>query len=428
MKRDQQEIEPGESSLLANRNLRALIVVAIYQGFTVAINPVAAPWIMPSFGIGPAGLAGLFAWIATSALLAFGAMRLFDRIGRRRVVWWTMAMTPLGALGAALSATIVAFTMSEIVLNAAASAAVGGIIVLIAEELPVHQRAKGQSLVGLALGAGTGCCLMAMPALVRLGLSWRWLLLAPAVPVLCLGPVWRMLTAGEFRSDHAPANHGDQVPHRVLSRRYRRRAGALGLALAARTTATATAASWSYFHCTRVAGMSPLSASLTLLIAGSLANLGYALGATFSDRFGRVPTVAAGSSLMAVSTAWSFWGPPNQFRAPALWLGVGFFAISLARNATNVGVSSSATELFPASLRGTIIGWLGLIQAAGSIAAQSLVARFAPMAGGVSPVVGGLGLLALITAAIFAFAIEETRGIDLNLAYGPPDRADLPQL
>jgi MFS family permease len=81
----------------------AVVVMLFYQGFTMSINGVGAPWIAESFGLGESGIAQLYAWISISALGALILSRLADRAGRRRVLLWCMTATPLCALGTALS-------------------------------------------------------------------------------------------------------------------------------------------------------------------------------------------------------------------------------------------------------------------------------------------------------------------------------------
>ena len=48
-----------------------LLAALAFQGFALAINGVAAPWMMTSFGLDQAGMARAFAWISLSAIGAF---------------------------------------------------------------------------------------------------------------------------------------------------------------------------------------------------------------------------------------------------------------------------------------------------------------------------------------------------------------------
>ncbi|HYR78759.1 MAG TPA: MFS transporter, partial [Candidatus Dormibacteraeota bacterium] len=146
------------------------------QAFALTINGVAAPWIMQSFQLNQSSLARLFAVISVSAIGALIITRLFDVIGRMRVLRWCAIATSLGAIGAALSPSLIAFALCELILNAASSAAIAAGVVVIAEKLPPSERAAGQSLAGIAVRVGSGVTVALMPVLAYGEYSWRWLL------------------------------------------------------------------------------------------------------------------------------------------------------------------------------------------------------------------------------------------------------------
>src|SRR5512140_1212068 len=79
----------------ARRTVWAICGMLYYQGYTMAINGIGAPWIAKSFNLGESGIATLYAWISISALGALALSRLADRIGRRRVLLTCMIATPL---------------------------------------------------------------------------------------------------------------------------------------------------------------------------------------------------------------------------------------------------------------------------------------------------------------------------------------------
>ncbi len=135
----------------------SIATVFCFQGFTMSINGIGSPWIAKSFHLGESGIASLFAWISFSAIGALGLSRMIDRMGRRRMLLVCMAGTSVSALAAAFSTNIVAFALSEIALYAFIGATVSGGVVILAEELPIELRARGQSWGGLGLGHGEGC-------------------------------------------------------------------------------------------------------------------------------------------------------------------------------------------------------------------------------------------------------------------------------
>lgn len=385
------------------------------QAFTLSINGVASPWIMRSFHLNQSSLARLFAWISVSAIGALIFTRLFDVIGRRRVLRWCAIASSLGAIGAALSRSLMAFTLCEILLNAAASAAIAAAMVVMAETLPAAERATGQSLVGIAVRVGAGFSVALMPLLAYAGYSWRWLLVLAALPNIGLHLIdGTRDEISESQAAAAKSNRAGNALSDLLGPRYRRRAITLAASALLSSIAINSSKSWIYFHTVSIVGTPPAAASVMLLIAGGLALVGYPLGAASCERFGRVPTVSGFSLALALGAIWSFWGPPSTFRHPLLWLGAGFSWFGMATNATSVGTNSSATELVPGGLRTTMIGCLVFAGAMGQMTGQGIVAALAPRLGGISNVVGYLGLLAIGVSLLFGFLIEETRGLALE--------------
>ena len=51
----------------ARRTVVAICGMLYYQGYTMAINGIGAPWIAKSFNLGESGIARLYAWISISA-------------------------------------------------------------------------------------------------------------------------------------------------------------------------------------------------------------------------------------------------------------------------------------------------------------------------------------------------------------------------
>ena len=408
---------------LAASNLWMLSMLAI-QAFALTINGVAAPWIMRSFDLNQASLARLFAVISISAIGALILTRMFDVIGRRRVLRWCAVATSVGAFGAALSPNLIAFTVCELMLNASASAAIAAGVVVIAEKLLPAERAAGQGLAGIAVRIGSGVTVALMPMLAYGGFSWRWLLVLAATANIGLHLAVFDRVHDEISGVQPAAANRDRGGNSIsdlMRPRYRRLAITFVCSALLSSIAITSSKSWIYFHAVSTVGIAPAAASVMLLIAGALAMTGYPLGAASSERFGRVPTVAGFAMLLALGAVCSFWGPPANFRYPILWLGVGVTAFGAATNATSVGANSSATELIPSGLRTTMIGCTVFAGAIGQVAGQSVVAALAPTFGGVSNVVGYLGLLAIGVSILYSFLIDESRGLALEEIGADPE-------
>src|SRR5215471_6495345 len=132
----------------------AIVILLVYQGYSLSIAGVAAPWIAKSFALNEAALARLFAWMSLSAIGALILARMADRVGRRRIILFSLITTSLCAGGAATAPTSIIFAIFEIAISALLAGSVSSAIVLLAEELPANQRARGQAFAAFASAIG----------------------------------------------------------------------------------------------------------------------------------------------------------------------------------------------------------------------------------------------------------------------------------
>lgn len=397
--------------------IAAIVLLLIYQGYSLSIVGVAAPWIARSFSLDEARLAELFAWISVSALGALILARLADRVGRRRIIVASLTLSPLFALGAAVAREPAPFALCEIMISALLGGSVSSAIALLAEELPGERRAAGQAFAAFASALGGVLSYIVIPFLLQWGYSWRWLL-APCVAGAGLViPVARMLPVegrwARLASVHAPAT---SRIYDVFAQLYRRRALTL-LGCAALDTMAGTAVNgWLYFEAVSVIGLSPQRAS-TLVVVGMLVGMaGFPLGAWSSNRFGRVPTVTYVGGAAWLGALAFYWGPPKLVHWPLLWLLIAYGWFKFAAGAMTVAANAAATELFPSSLRTTMIGWQVITAAAFSVLAQVLIAALIAPMGGLARVIGFFALLGFPSAALFGVFIDETRGLPLEIA------------
>lgn len=407
--------DPGPTQIAAT--LSAIVLLLIYQGYSLSIVGVAAPWIAKSFSLGEAQLAELFAWMSVSAFGSLILARLADRVGRRRIILLSLSLAPLFALCAALVQKPGQFALFEILISALQGGSVSSAVVLLAEELPSDRRAAGQAFAAFASAVGGVLAYIVIPFLLQWGYSWRWLL-APCVAGIGLViPVARMLPVnGRWRAVASTNQASSSRFYDVFRHLYRRRASSL-LACAALDTMAGTAVNgWLYFEAVSVMGLSPQRAS-TLVVAGMVVGmLGFPLGAWTSERFGRVPTVTYLGGAAWIGALAFYFGPPGTISWPFAWLLGAYCWFKLASGVMTVGANSAATELFPAMMRTTMIGWQGITAAVFSMLAQVLIAALIVPLGGLMRVVGYFATLGFLSAVVFGLFIDETRGLPLDVA------------
>ncbi|MGB8412514.1 MAG: MFS transporter [Candidatus Binatus sp.] len=407
-----------EETALKNRRLTHSIArVLAFEGFASAINGIGSPWIAKSFQLGESGIAGLFAWISLSAIGALGLSRMIDRVGRRRMLLVCMAGTSVSALAAALSTNIAAFALCEIGLYAFIGATIADGIVILAEELAIEERARGQSWGGLGMGLGGGLCLIVMP-MVASHHSWRWMLvLASAMGVAALWMAARVIPeSGRWQRAAAAGTTSASSFYDVFGQLYRRRAITILVCSLLANIAGIAASSWAYFHLVSVVGLAPSAASVLMLVGGGVGMLGFPIAARNCERYGRIPTIVVAALASSLGAFTFYWGPPAHLGLRWLWIGVTYCCFTAGLSAGQVGGNSLATELFPTAIRGAMMGWFALVGAVAAVSAQTLIALLAARLGGLSIVVGYLSLLAIPNAIIVALFLPETRGLSLEAA------------
>ncbi|HEY6419619.1 MAG TPA: MFS transporter [Candidatus Binataceae bacterium] len=404
------------TSAMTGPTVPALLAALFYVGYAGAIPAIASTWIARGFGLDQSAIAAVFAWLALSSLGSLGLARMVDRVGRRRVLVWSMAAMPACALGATLATNLALFVAFAIALGAFVGAAGSASIVMLAEALPIARRAHGQSLAGLAAAAGAGICVFLMPLLDAGGWSWRWMFALAAAAIVFLPRMVRVIP--ESARWQRAAKEGEAARthfYDIFIPLYRRRSITLLICTLLAAIAGEGINSWGYFHAVSVVGLSAGMASVMMIVGGGLGMLGFPLGAWSAERFGRVRTVMGSGVMVAAGALLFYWGPPAGFAHPALWLCASFSILNTLNNVVTVASNAAATELFPTALRGTMFGWFALLGAVGSLTAESTISILARRLGGLSIVVGWLAMLAAPGALLFG-TLSETQGLSLEAA------------
>ncbi|MGH8014524.1 MAG: MFS transporter [Candidatus Binataceae bacterium] len=416
--RDRPPVAHGQAGRTGGATIiAAIVILLVYQGYTLSIVGVASPWIAKSFKLDQAELARLFAWMGLSAFGALLLARLADRVGRRRIILLSLVLAPLFCAGAALSPHPLEFAGFEILISALLGGSVSSAIVVLAEELPVEKRARGQAFAAFASAVGGVLAYIVIPFLLHWGYSWRWLLVPSVAGIFLAIPVARMLPVdSRWARDASTGTVARSRFYDILHPLYRRRALTL-LACAALDTMAGTAVNgWLYFEAVSIIGLPPEKASTLVVIGMFVGMVGFPIGAWTSERFGRIPTVVYTGAAAWLGALAFYWGPPRFVIVPFLWLIGAYCWFKIASGVMTVGANSAATELFPAALRTTMIGWQGITSAVFSMFAQILIAALIGPLGGLTRVIRYLALLGFPSAALFGWFIDETRGLPLEVA------------
>lgn len=410
-------VEPHEIPRGWNRAARlTLLGVMAYQGLTLPILGVTAPWVSPYFRLDTSALAKLYAVMSFSALVTFGVARLADRAGRRRTLALCLVVTSVASLGAALSRSLVSFATFELVRFSAAGALANSTLSLFAEAAPDSStRAAAVGETGMAAAAGGASLLLVMPLLAQLPHTFR-LVYAIAGTGIVLVPVLFRFVPESARWEHARTT-GELEHSSVLDvfagPWLKRTAAIVGASLLGGVEGAAVGA-WSYYYGVSVIGVSPATMSGWSLAATATAFLGFRLGVTFAERVGRVKTAVAFGLLHQAAALWLYLGPPHSFPLPGLWLGIGLCASGLGASASGTAKSTAGIELFPTPLRVTLLGYIALAGAIATGLSNLLISALVGPLGGLARSVALVSLTGVLSLVVFGLGVEETRGQTLE--------------
>lgn len=396
--------------------ITAIVLLLVYQGYTLSVAGVASPWIARSFHLDPAALARLFAWMAVSSFGSMALARMADRVGRRRIIIASLVLSPLFALASAVSPEAWQFAIFQILLSALLGGSVSSATVMLAEELPVERRARGQAFGAGASAIGGMLGYIVIPFLLRFGYRWEWLLAPSVAGIGLVAPVARMLPKEtRFTIARTAAPLVGSRFYDVFHPIYRRRALTLFVCSGLSTLAGTAVNGWLYFEAVSILGLSPYRASSLVVLGMGVAMLGFPIGAWSSEKFGRVRSMAwfGGAGWLG---ALAFYWEPAGIAYPFLWLAVSYCWFRVATNVLTVASNAAATELFPATLRTTMAGWQMVAGAIFSIIAQAGIAALIGPLGGLTVVIRCFTTLGLPCTVIYLMFLDETRGLPLDVA------------
>jgi len=411
----------------AARAVCALCILSMASGYLGTLLTQTITFAGEEFGVGPGGQGVALAVSRVDLVLAFSAVALADRLGRRRVlavaVVVAVAFTAAGALTPSLPLLIASQVPSR-GLTAAMNLVIG---VHAAEEVPAHARAWTAGVLTLVNALGAGVCVLTLPV-ADLGVrGWR---LSYVVPVLFLPLVLlaarRLPESRRFLRSQASggrrrpstasggARPGDGAP------RLRGHGGRLGMLagggfLAATFVNPAAQLQNTFLRDER--GFSALRITVFTLLTGTPAGIGVVAGGRLAER-GRRAVGAVGlvvGTILVVlaylAVGWPLW---------ALGIVAGIFSA-----ATVPALGVYGPELFPTAVRGRANGVISIAARAGAVTGLLAAGLLSTRLGGLGPALAVLAAGPLLLAVLVVTCYPETAARELE-DLNPEDLPVLP--
>ncbi len=342
-----------------------------------------------------AGLSGtkLGIGLAVLRLASLGGLPLAglaDRFGRRRVMLATcaagLALTAISAISPTYWWFVALFALGRPLLSATSGVAQ----VAAAEQTAAPQRAKAVALIAAGYGIGSGIIAI-VHSLGSTALGFRGVVLLALVPLAGLPFLARWVAEPDRFTVVAASGEHPLPVLGAVGRRFRRRLVIVAALTFALSVVTGPANSFFLHYAQNVLHYSGAVTALLVAAAGITGLAGLLLGRLLADRVGRRLTAGGAMIAMAILGMVTYSGS----RPGAA---VGYLLAVLAAAVFAPAAGALTNELFPTSVRASVIGWEIAVGVLGAV--TGLLAF-----GAVADVGNRFGLAAVV---VFAATIPAT--------------------
>lgn len=383
-----------------------LSVATFFEGYDFIALTQILPSLMRDMQLDDAATGRLVAFINLGAVLAFGVVRLADRVGRRRVMLITIGGYTLFTVLTAFTHSVYSFGLAQFLARVFLLAEYSISMVYAAEEFPAERRGLSIGLIQGFSTLGSIACAGLVPLFLRTELGWRVVYLAGAVPLMLLAIVRRGLKETSRFEQRDPALESQQLG-RVLRGPYRGRVLLLATIWGLTYLCTqVTVFYWKVFAVNE-RGLSDAQVGGAIVTAALVsAPLVFFVGKLMDKGRKRAAVIIFG--LTAASTVGCY--TLHGVGPLTIALVFGIFGTSAVLPVLN----AYTAELFPTELRADAYAWANnLLGRIGYVLAPILVGELAGVVG-FGPAVASTAVFPLLALVLILTRLPETRGQELE--------------
>lgn len=396
----------------AARAVCALCILSLVSGYLGTLLTQTIAFAGQEFGIRAGGQGVALAVSRVDTVLAFSAVVLADRLGRRRVLAAGSVTAIVATLVGALAPNLPLLVASQVPSRGLTAAMNLIIAVHAAEEVPSHARAWTASVLAMIGALGAGMCVATLP-LADIGVrAWRLSYVAPLlfIPIV-VAAVRTLEESRRFLRFQAGASRLVGAAPRLRGHGGRLGLLALGAFLVAVFVNPAAQLQNTFLADER--GFSASRITLFTLLTGTPAGIGVIVGGRLAERSRRLVGavgLVTGTTLAVLAylaTGWPLW---------TLGVAAGIFSA-----ATVPALSVYGPELFPTAVRGRANGVISMIGRAGAVTGLLAAGLLSDRLGGLGPALAILATGPLLLGVLVLSLYPETASRELE-DLNPEDR------
>lgn len=378
---------------------------SFFEGFDFMIINLALPFISRDLRIDTQATGFAVSVVAIGALLAFFVVRLGDRVGRRPVFLWSVALYSVLSLLTAFSTSIQTFVAFQFLARVFLVAVWATGYIVVSEEFPVETRGRALGLFQSVAAVGAIFPSLFMPLVAAAGLGWRALYVIGALPLLAVVFLGKNFQETErFQKTQAEEEEfrpGFFTVFRPPYRKYMVVVAALWFFI---YLCYSSSMNFFSYRVVNDLGWTETRVGLTTAVAYLLGLAGYFIAGKLLDSVGRKKTAAIFFLGGAAATAGAF-----QFNSYAAVFVFQVLAV-LTVGVFTVICASFTNELFPTAIRANATAWgNNIVGRLGTILAPAAVGSLAGPLGGVGNAVSLMALGPVVGVLLVALYLPETR-------------------
>ena len=391
------------------RTFATVCAAGFFNNYDGALLSLAIEQIQRGLKISEAVLPRMASLVTLGSLFAPLITSQADRRGRRKLLLATIALFSLLSGLTAFAWNAPSFVILKF-LTVIFSAAEGSIsMVMLVEEVNADARGLAVGMLGAISAGGFGLAALGF-ALIRIfPFGWRGLFALAFIPLLLIGPLWRLLPeSSRYESVvKAMGRRGFFDPFRMLYRSYPGRFVMVAAVMFLNAMGGTPGGLLQSKYLQEVRGWTPANVSTLILGGGAMGILGNVVVGNLSDQIGR--RLLGVITLVAAPAMWTVFFNSSGDIMIASWV------LSLfAQTAASTLLNAYSAELFPTSHRSTAESAIAVVGTLGGSAGLMLESWIYGRIGNHWRAVSLLMLASVAAAITVAIFFPETASAELD--------------